>query len=84
MPARNWRAFFVVSTIPVSSFTQGRDKLNVKLLVLFALLVSNLSVAAQPEVNRTDSCVNDYAAEVDYFPQKVEVRQRGEILGRVL
>ena len=48
--------------------------MKVKLLVIFALLVSNLSVAAQPEVNRTDSCVNDYAAEVDYFPQKVEIR----------
>ena len=40
--------------------------------VLIVSLVCLLPVIAQ-EANLTDGCVTDYAAEIDYFPQKVEI-----------
>ena len=42
---------------------------------LLALLVlfTSLLPAAAIDGNLTDGCVNDYSADVDYFPQKVEV-----------
>ena len=42
------------------------------LLILF-LLLANLLPAAALDSNLTDSCVSDYAADVDYFPQKLAV-----------
>ena len=42
------------------------------LLALFILFTSLLPVAAT-DGNLTDGCVSDYAPDVDYFPQKVEV-----------
>ena len=41
-------------------------------LVLIALLACFAPVAAQAE-NLTAGCVEDYSAEVDYFPEKVEI-----------
>ncbi|MCY3977249.1 MAG: ABC transporter substrate-binding protein [Chloroflexi bacterium] len=42
------------------------------LLVIIVLLTSLLPAAAL-DANLTDGCVEDYAADVDYFPQKIEV-----------
>lgn len=42
------------------------------LLVVIVLLASLLPAAAL-EANLRDGCVDDYAADVDYFPQKIEV-----------
>lgn len=41
------------------------------LLVIVVLLASLLPAAAL-DANMTDGCVADYAADVDYFPQKIE------------
>ena len=43
------------------------------LFALFVLLASLLPAAAL-DGNLTNGCVEDYAADVDYFPQKVEIR----------
>ncbi len=40
--------------------------------IVIALFLTVLPAAAQ-EQNQTDGCISEYAAEVDYFPQKVEV-----------
>lgn len=42
------------------------------LLALVVLLSSLLPIAAR-DGNLTDACVSDYAADVDYFPQKVDI-----------
>lgn len=44
-----------------------------RLVSLMILLLSGLPLAAQ-EANLTDGCVEDYAADVDYFPHKAEIR----------
>ena len=41
-------------------------------LVLFVLLTVLLPAAAQ-QVNLTEGCVSDFAADVDYFPHKIDV-----------
>ncbi len=42
------------------------------LVVLIALLAGYMPVSAQ-RGNLTDGCVSEYAADVDYFPDKVEI-----------
>ena len=42
------------------------------LLALFILIASLLPASALDE-NLTDSCVADYSADVDYFPDKIEI-----------
>ena len=42
-------------------------------LLAFILLLTSLLPAAALDANLTDGCVEDYAADVDYFPQKTEV-----------
>jgi len=42
------------------------------LLILFVFLASLLPASAI-DANLTEGCVQDYAADVDYFPQKIEV-----------
>jgi len=42
------------------------------LLALFVVFTSLLPASALDD-NLTDSCVTDYAAEVDYFPDKIEI-----------
>ena len=69
MPARRRWAFFLPS--PVSSYVH-RYMMKSILIVAIVLLASLLSTAAG-DANLTDGCVNDYAADVDYFPQKIEV-----------
>ena len=41
-------------------------------VVLIALLAGYLPLSAQGD-NWTDGCVSEYAADVDYFPDKVEI-----------
>ena len=46
--------------------------MKVRLFAILALLISGMPIAAQAG-NMTDGCVSDYAADVDYFPDKVEI-----------
>ncbi len=43
-----------------------------KLVLFFAILMSMQPVAAR-DGNLTDGCVSDYRADVDYFPDKIEI-----------
>ena len=42
-------------------------------IVAFAVLLFALLPVSAQTVNLTDGCVSDYSAEVDYFPQKLDV-----------
>ncbi|MDE2859419.1 MAG: ABC transporter substrate-binding protein [Chloroflexota bacterium] len=46
--------------------------MNAKLVVFFAILMFLLPATAQ-EQNLTEGCITDYNANVDYFPEKVEI-----------
>ena len=42
-------------------------------LLVVIVLLSSLAPAAAVDANLTDGCVQDYSADVDYFPQKAEI-----------